>query len=170
MFGVRRLRQARGLTLRDLAAKAGVSPGLLSQVERGRIDPSLETLRRVGKALDASIFSLFEEQREERVAIVRRAERVRLQAPHGLISYSRVSPGQGRLEVLEGTLEPGAVSSREPWSHPSEECAVVVYGMLVVQVAGERHKLETGDSCRFDSRLPIATLTSPKPRRRFSCP
>lgn len=142
------------MTLRDLAAATGLSVGLLSQVERDRTDPSLETLRRIGRALDLPIFSLFQDAPDEPVAVVRHAERVRLRAPHGLISYTRVSPGQGRLEVLEGTLEPRAVSSREPWSHPSEECTVVLHGTLVVEVAGERHKLEPGDSCRFDSRLP----------------
>ncbi|MGI8578190.1 MAG: cupin domain-containing protein [Nocardioidaceae bacterium] len=56
--------------------------------------------------------------------------------------------------MLEGVLKPGASSSRQPWSHPPEECVVVTSGILVAEVDSQRHELRTGDSCYFDSRLP----------------
>ena len=77
-----------------------------------------------------------------------------LRSPHGGLTYSRLSPGSGRIEVLEGVLQPGASSSDEPWAHPSEECVVVAAGELVVEVRGRTHTLAAGDSCYFDSRLP----------------
>jgi quercetin dioxygenase-like cupin family protein len=75
-------------------------------------------------------------------------------SPHGGISYARVSPAGGKLEVLEGVLGPHAASSDQPWSHPSEECVIVTSGQLVVEVAGGQHHLYVGDSCYFDSRQP----------------
>jgi transcriptional regulator with XRE-family HTH domain len=58
---IRELRTVRGLTLTALADEAGLPTGLISQVERGLSDPSLETLRRIAKVLDVLIFSLFQQ-------------------------------------------------------------------------------------------------------------
>jgi transcriptional regulator with XRE-family HTH domain len=151
---VRQLRTSRGKSLRGLAAEIGVSAALLSQVERGITDPSLDTLRKLSQVLDVPLFSLFGESDEERVAVVRAEARMRVRAPSGGVEYSRLSAGNGRIELLEGCLDPGGSSSEEPWSHPSEEVVVVIEGVLLVEVAGERHRLGLGDSCSFDSRCP----------------
>jgi transcriptional regulator with XRE-family HTH domain len=151
---MRKLRTERGLTLAQLAAAAGVSSGLISQVERDLADPSLETLRKIAKVLDLPLFSLFQEPDGAAVAVVRQDKRMLVRSPTGGVTYTRVSPGHGRLEVLEGRLEPGGSSAAEPWSHPSEECVLVLRGRLVVEVAGAEHLLEEGDSCYFDSSLP----------------
>lgn len=150
---IRELRATRGLTVTELARRAEVSTGLISQVERELADPSLVTIRKIAKALDVPLFSLFEESETDDVAVIRREARMRIQTPGG-IQYSRISAGRGRLEVLQGTLAPGTASASEPWSHPSEECVVVITGKLVVEVAGAERELNVGDSAQFDSRLP----------------
>ncbi|MEO3887689.1 XRE family transcriptional regulator [Nonomuraea sp. B5E05] len=157
---IRELRTVRGLTLAQLAAEAGVSSGLISQVERDLADPSLETLRKIAKVLDLPLFSLFQEPDAAAVAVVRREGRMLVRSPAGGITYTRVSPGHGRLEVLEGHLLPGGSSAAEPWSHPSEECVLVLRGRLVVEVSGAEHVLEAGDSCSFDSALPHRYLNT----------
>ena len=152
---IRELRTARGMTLTELARTAGLSAGLISQVERGLTDPILETLRRVARVLDVPLFSLFREpEAEPGAVVVRQDRRMQVSSPHGGISYQRLSPGSGKLELLEGTLEPGAASSAEPWSHPSEECVAVQEGRLLVEVGPQRYELGPGDSCYFDSRSP----------------
>lgn len=150
---IRELRSARGLTLTALADGAGLSTGLISQVERGLSDPSLETLRRIAKVLDVPIFSLFRQDDAATVSVVRKNRRMRVRSPDHEIVYSRISPGGGRLEVLHGRLGPGGASAPEPWSHPSEECLVVLSGSLIVEVAGTGYELGEGDSCYFDSNL-----------------
>lgn len=152
---IRSLREERGITLTAFAASVGVSTGMISQVERGVTDPSLDTLRRIAQALEVPIFSLFRtEEPQQPVRVVRRDARMFVRSPHGEITYSRVSAGNGQLEVLEGLLEPGGSSSADPWAHPSEETAVVLDGALVLQVAEDEFALAEGDSCSFDSRLP----------------
>lgn len=151
---IRALRQEQRLTVRQLASSAEVSPALISQVERDLTDPSLDSLRRIAQALGVPLFDLFQQPEDTAVAVVRRDARMQVRTPHSELTYSRLTPGIGKLEVLEGVLKPGAVSSREPWSHPSEECAVVSAGELTVEVGTQRHRLTAGDSCRFDSRLP----------------
>ena len=151
---IRALRTARGMTVTELARLAEVSTGLISQVERELADPSLVTIRKIARALDVPLFSLFAEAESDEVALVHGDGRVNVQSPRGGIAYSRISAGRGRLEVLQGALSPGGASSPEPGSHPSEECTLVTAGRLVVEVAGNEYSLATGDSCHFDSRLP----------------
>lgn len=164
---IRAVRGRRQLTLTELARRTGLSPGLISQVERGHTNPSLETLRRVAEALDVAIFELFEQDAAQCVAVVRQQRRMLVRSPQGGITYTRVSPGVGRLEVLEGTLEPGGESSPEPWSHPSEECVVVLEGTLVVEVDDTAYQLAEGDSCYFDSRRPHRYRNGSAGRTRF---
>ncbi len=155
------------MTVTELARAADVSVGMISQVERGVTDPSLETLRRIARALDTPLFSLFQESDPEPVAVVRAGSRMDVRSPRGEIAYQRVSAGGSRIEVLEGRLEAGAVSSETGWSHPSEECAVVLAGRLVVEVDGVRHELRAGDSATFDSRRPHRYLNETARPVRF---
>jgi transcriptional regulator with XRE-family HTH domain len=159
---IRAVRQERQLTVRELAREAGLSPALISQVERGINDPSLDSLRRIAQVLEVPLFNLFQQPLEAAVPVIRAKSRMQVRSPHGDLAYSRLSPGFGKLEVLEGTLLPGGCSSQEPWSHPSEECVVVVKGTLVVEVDAVRHVLKPGDSCYFDSRLPHRYINEAK--------
>jgi transcriptional regulator with XRE-family HTH domain len=151
---IRAVRQERQLTVRQLAAGAGVSPALISQVERGINDPSLDSLRRIAQALSVPLFDFFQQPEDGGVAVIRADARMQIRSPHGDLTYTRLSPGYAKVEVLEGILKPGGCSSELPWSHPSEECAVVISGRMTVEVDGDRRELEPGDSCYFDSRLP----------------
>lgn len=143
------------MTAQQFAREAGLSPAQVSQIERGNSDPSMEALRRIAKALGTPLFDLFADRDEGRVRVVREQDRMIIRSPHGGISYSRVSPGSGRLEVLAGVLEPGSASSDEPWAHPpSEECVLVASGVLTLEVDGESFELAAGDSAYFASALP----------------
>jgi transcriptional regulator with XRE-family HTH domain len=164
---VRELRISRGKSVRGLAAEIGVSAALLSQVERGITDPSLDTLRKLSRALDVPLFSLFGESDGQSAAVVRSESRMRVRAPRGGVEYSRISAGNGRVELLEGRLDPGGSSSDEPWSHPSDEVVVVIEGVLLVEVAEERHRLGLGDSCSFDSRRPHRYVNPGPGQARF---
>lgn len=79
--------------------------------------------------------------------------RTRLAAPPGQITYERLTPGRGDLEVLQAHLAPGDASSAEPWAHPSTECAIVITGEVVAEIGGESYTLTAGESVTFDSRL-----------------
>lgn len=165
---IREYRLSRGMTIRELAAQAQISVGLISQVERGVADPSLETMRKIARVLGIPLFSLFQDDDESsKVAVIRLQDRFTIGSPHSRITYTRASRGGGRLEVLEGALEPGSASASEPRGHPSEECVLVLSGQLIVEVMAERHSLAEGDSCHFDSNLPHRYLNESDEPTRF---
>jgi transcriptional regulator with XRE-family HTH domain len=151
---LRELRQSKGLTLKQLAERAEVSAGLLSQIENGTTDPSLATLRKLSEVFEEEIASLFAEPNAPLVHVSRPGERKRISAPRGAIVYERLTPGRGDLEVLHAELAPGDTSSSEPRGHASTECVVVLTGTVRIDVGDESYDLVAGEAITFDSRLP----------------
>jgi len=149
---VRTLRKEHGMSLRQLAEAAGVSAGLLSQIERGTTDPSLTTIRKLASVFGADLATLFAEDPAPAVHVSRPHKRPGIAAADGHITYERLTPGRSDLEVLLGRLAPGEATSPEHWSHASVECAVVTVGSLTAQVAGVSYDLQPGESITFDSR------------------
>jgi transcriptional regulator with XRE-family HTH domain len=152
---IRSLRQARRLTLRDVADRAGVTESFLSQVERDVTSPSIATVQRIAGALDLSIAQLFA---EEPVSgrVVRREARRRIAYP-GLKAVDEFLTANmaGRLQVILSTIEPGGGTGEEPYTHDSdEEVVVVLAGTLDLWVADEHYVLREGDAITFPSRLP----------------
>ena len=166
---LRRLRQERGLSLRALASQVGVSPTLLSQVERGLTEPSLSTVRRVAEVFGESVSSMFDDDTGFGVHISREGERSMLMGPHGTVRYERLTPGNGQMEVLRGVLAPSEASSDEPWHHASLECTFVVAGVLTVEIAGRHHQVVAGESVTFDSRQPHRYLNTSQESVEYLC-
>ena len=74
---IRTLRQAKGLTLKELADKTQTTAGYISQLERGLVDPSLSTLRKIAAVLDTPLFALMD-TRETQSAVVRSEKRQKM--------------------------------------------------------------------------------------------
>ena len=151
---IRAGRLARGLRLADVAALAAVSVSLLSQVERGLIDPSLETLRKVATALGTTPFRLLEPSAA--AGVVRAGEGRRLPATaDGGMRVELLSPHlDGAFEIARWTLQPGCASSHEALAHAGEEANVILAGQALLEIGEERVTLGPGDCITFDARLP----------------
>ncbi|HEY3163285.1 MAG TPA: cupin domain-containing protein [Candidatus Limnocylindrales bacterium] len=152
---IRSLRQARQVTLRELAQRAGVTESFLSQVEREVTSPSIASVQRIARALDLGIAELFVDE-PPIGRIVRRAERRRIAYP-GLNAVDEfLTAGRdGRLEVILTTLDPGGGTGDEAYAHESdEEVVIVLEGRLELWVGDEFHALDEGDSITYPSRQP----------------
>ena len=152
---IRALRQARRLTLRDVAERSGVTESFLSQVERDVTSPSIATVQRIARALDLSIAQLFAEE-PQTGRVVRREARRRVEY-QGLKAVDEflTSNMAGRLQVILSTIEPGGGTGAEPYTHDSdEEVVVVLAGVLDLWVGDEHYVLREGDAITFPSRLP----------------
>ena len=151
--GIRRERLRRGLTLAQLAQQVNLTVSALSQIERGASDPSLNSLRRIAQAFDVPMFQ-FLVGTTSREIVVRRDQRIRLTFPNRELEYRLVSADtSGEFEVLSLALKPGSTTSQLPNSHASEECAVVLSGQVVAEVAGQEYELGAGDSIKIHREL-----------------
>lgn len=151
---LRALRRAHDLTLRQVADATGLSVALLSQIETGKTDPSVTTLRKLAQVFEEDMAALFRDPDAPAVHVSRPGERFRMAAPAGLITYERITPGRGDFEVLRADLAPGDASSEQPWSHASVESIYVLEGEVVVWIDGHDHVLGAGEAITFDSRAP----------------
>jgi XRE family transcriptional regulator, regulator of sulfur utilization len=155
---VRALRDAMGLSLRDLSERSGVSAPMLSQVERGETSPTLAVAARIAGGLELSLSQLLRLDEGGEVSVVRARER-----RHGGSDGHRYEiltpplPGQ-RAELSRHVLAPGAATGGPgdpPMHEPgARETALVETGAVVLVVDGERHELSTGDCVTFDADLP----------------
>jgi transcriptional regulator with XRE-family HTH domain len=157
---VRALREHMGLSLRDLAARCGVSAPMLSQVERGDTSPTLAVGSRIAAGLDLSHSQLRRLDEGDAVAVVRRGDR-RSGGPNGHgHRYEIVTPpGPGqRAEVSVHTLAPGAATggpADPPMHEPgSRETALVTHGSVRLLIDDAAHELREGDAVTFDADLP----------------
>jgi transcriptional regulator with XRE-family HTH domain len=150
---IRALREARGMSARELAERAGVAPAYLSRLENGRLSPTVSTLTRVMQALGEPVSRVFGDD-DLAGPVVRVSDR-RVIRNRGVVDYLLSPTRSGRLEVIVAVIQPGEGSGEPPYSHPGdEECIVVLEGTLRVWVDGEEYDLEPGDAITFPCRSP----------------
>jgi transcriptional regulator with XRE-family HTH domain len=155
---VKALREAMGLSLRDLAERTGVSAPMLSQVERGDTSPTLTVAGRIASGLELTLSQLLRLDEGAGVSVVRQAERRSGGSKkHSYEILTPPLPGQ-RAELSLHILKPSA-STGGPGDPPmheagSRETAVVTEGPVTLNVAGKEYRLEEGDSVTFDADLP----------------
>jgi mannose-6-phosphate isomerase-like protein (cupin superfamily)/DNA-binding XRE family transcriptional regulator len=159
---VREARAASGLTLRQLAARAGLSPAMLCLIENGQANPTVQSLAVLAGALDCPVGSLLAPAEARRSAPAGPPCRMVLPAAlrtctelEGGVRVSPLTPGPATgLGIAEVTYPPGSSSGGKPFRHAGREWGLVLEGELTVEVGGERLVLRPGDSIVFDSRLP----------------
>ncbi len=155
---VRALREAMGLSLRDLGERSGVSAQMLSQVERAETSPTLAVAAKIAAGLELTLSQLLRLDEGQHVAVSRSGFRRRSRrGGHSFEELTPPLPGQ-RADVSLHVLEPGASTGGRadpPMHEPgSRETAVVLAGTLALIVDGARHELGEGDSVTFDADLP----------------
>jgi XRE family transcriptional regulator, regulator of sulfur utilization len=157
---VKALREAAGLSLRDLAERSGVSAPMLSQVERGETSPTLTVASRIAAGLDLRLSQLLRLDEGGAVTIVRAAEHRHggsKRRGHSFEVLSSSQPGQ-RAELSRHTLGPGGSTGAPddpPMHEPgSRETALVESGALVLVCDGQRYDLAEDDVVTFDADLP----------------
>lgn len=153
---LRKLRLSAGWTLERLAKLIGLSRSGLCQIERGKVEPSLSTLRRLAKALNVPLARLFESSPSGGQAVVRREERKVFRLPRSNLRYELLTSDlRGKLvEFLRVELDPGLSDMPELFAHEGEEYGVVIRGTVEVSLDGITHCLRAGDSIFFLATTP----------------
>jgi len=169
-------RARRGVRVSDLARRIGVSPSLISQIERGQSRPSVSTLFAMAQALDVPVDAFFrdgdeaagtptpaparpDEPKEPMPAgdhryVVRADERAAIDIDGG-VRWERLTPTTlDHVDFLELIYGPHAESNPTLYRHPGSEMVLVLSGRLDIYLGFERYELGPGDSIHFPSSFP----------------
>ncbi len=156
---IRSVRERRSLTLKEVADRAGVSESLVSQIERNRVSPAIDTLLALADAVDIDLEYLFSDYRRERsVRVVRKGERSTFTRPgvlyERLAQLDGASQGRDGIEAYRITLDPGAKTGGKEYGHPGWELGIVTEGVAELTVGNKTYRLEVGDSASFRADAP----------------
>ncbi len=157
---VKALREASDLSLRDLAARSGVSAPMLSQVERGETSPTLTVAARIAAGLELRLSQLLRLDEGGSVTVVRQSQRQRggnARRGHRFEVLTSAQPGQ-RAELSRHTLAPGGATGAAddpPMHEPgSRETALLESGSVELSATGSATSSHEGDCVTFDADLP----------------
>lgn len=158
---VRTLRLKKKMGLVELGKHTGLSPALLSKIERARLFPTLPTLLRIALVFGVGLEFFFAGAREKPlVAVVRKRERVRLPERPQVrgssfhfesLDYPAV---ERRFNTYYAEFLPVPPDQRRPHDHAGAEFIYVLQGTLSLQIGADEHALGKGDSVYFDSSMP----------------
>lgn len=173
---LRALRQERGLSLRDVAKDADVSASLLSQIESGKVNPSVASLSKIAAALQLPINVFFSQGETDNVRSgisgPRRTRRRKatLSAPvdpvvrpeirqvinlTGGMRWERLTrTAEAGIEFLEIIVDEAAGTGSDMLFHTGREFGYVLEGEAQLELGFEQYMLHPGDSVAFDSTLP----------------
>jgi len=157
-----RASRADRFTVEELAERAGLSAGLISQIERGIGNPSFATLMRLSQALELPLAAMFSgPDSGESQMLVRKDERKRMASPgDGVVHEMLVPNSNRRLGLISTTLPPGFSNEDSPYSHQGEEIVLLVHGRLHADIGGREFDLEAGDTLSFEADLPHAWVNA----------
>ena len=160
---IRTLRLKKKIGLVDLGKHTGLSPALLSKIERGRLFPTLPTLLRIALVFGVGLEFFFAGAREKAlVAVTRKDQRVELperpaarEAAYRFASLDYPAT-ERRFNCYYAEFFPLAPEKLRPHDHPGVEFIYVIEGVLAIHMNGEEYALQAGDAMYFDSTSPHA--------------
>jgi transcriptional regulator with XRE-family HTH domain len=158
---LRALRLRKKVGLVDLGRHTGLSPALLSKIERGKLFPTLPTLLRIAMVFSVGLEFFFSDERKRRiVAIVRRQERQRFpeRPDEGEVAFHfeclDFPAVERKLNAYYAEFHPLAPEKVRLHQHPGIEFMYLLSGKLGLRIGEEENSLEKGDAIYFDSNLP----------------
>ncbi|MCM2475543.1 helix-turn-helix domain-containing protein [Rhizobium sp. CG5] len=155
---LRKLRGERELTILDLATKAGLSVGIISQIERGLSNPSMKTLQRLRIALGVNLWELLSANEpttdNDPVYVRRKSDRLRVIMNESGLTKELLSPQPDEnLRFMIVTMPPGS-ETQDVLIGQGQKGGFVMTGEVTLKVGDTVSVLSEGDSFQFKSVLP----------------
>ncbi len=154
----RRLRAIRvraELSQRQLARATGVANATISQIEAGRLNPTVSLLKKILDGFPISLSEFFVDDLDVQEKIFFRAEEL-TEIGEGGVSFRQVGANlrNRSVQLLKECYQPGAGTGRHAITHEGEECGILLAGRLEVTVGDRTAVLRAGDAYYFDSSRP----------------
>jgi len=149
---IRAMRRVKGISARELADKAGISPGYLSRLENDKVSPTVAMVTRVVQAMGGNVAQLFDD--EASGPVIRRD--MRKVVRHRGVEDFFVTPVELKdFLVLETIVAAGSGSGEPAYAHGGEwECVFVIEGFIDIWLGDEKFRLRSGDSVTFHCDAP----------------
>lgn len=155
---IRELRKSKNFSIIDLSKESGLSTGLISQIERNKVVPSIKVMWKIANVLDVNIGYFFDEDDEniEEKIVVRKDHRKSINTNDSTKSYELLMPNLNNksIEFILITLDKETKINKELVSHKGEECGYIIEGKMKIILENKEYILEKGDSFYFDSKIP----------------
>ncbi|MFF4222488.1 helix-turn-helix domain-containing protein [Streptomyces abikoensis] len=153
---LKRWRGERNFTLDALAARSGVSRGMIIQIEQARTNPSVGTTVKLADALGVSITTLLDYEQGARVRVVPREQTVRMWSTEAGSHTSLLvgTEARGPLELWEWRIAPGDSSASDAHPPGTVELLTVTAGELTLVVDGTEYRVPAGSSATFEANVP----------------
>ena len=145
---LRRLREARDITLRTLAEQTGFSASFLSQVENSQASPSISSMERIAAALGVTLAEFFHQAEGTQGRIITRSQRARLNLEwsHAEIESVGFLDRGSHLHGFLVNLKPGGLSGKHARPSANDELVFVHEGEVVLTLGETEHLLGPGES------------------------
>lgn len=154
---LRTLRLRKSLGLVELGKHTGLSPALLSKLERGKLFPTLPTLLRISMVYGVGLEYFFTDERKRRVvSVVRKEERVRFPEKPGVQDipyYFECLDYKATERKLSAYIAEFEEPPAKPHQHAGVEILYLMKGSLTLRIASEEFELEAEDAIYFDSAV-----------------
>jgi transcriptional regulator with XRE-family HTH domain len=158
---LRALRLKKKLGLVQLGKHTGLSPALLSKLERNKLHPTLPTLLRIAMVFSVGLDYFFtDESRRHVIAVSRKAERMQFPEKPGNLDAAYFFEcldfvaTERKFNTYFAEFRPVPAEKAKPHQHPSVEFVLVLDGTLQMKIGTEDVRLEEGDALYFDSTVP----------------
>ncbi len=155
---LRQVRERKGYTLKVVAQQAGVSESLISQIERNKVSPAIDTLLSIADVLDIRLEYLFDEYRAARPVKVITADERRTTVESD-VTYEEVaqpceSDGTHAVESYIISIPAKSITHRGSYGHPGREFGFIMEGKGALHYENDVYQLNTGDSVSFAASAP----------------
>ena len=155
---IRAVREKKQLTLKAVAQQAGVSESLVSQIERNRVSPAIDTLLSLAQVLDIRLEYLFEEYNRHGAVKVIRSDERRTMYEDSVVYEEVARPseqdGQHSIESYLITIPAGDATHRGHYGHLGKEMGYIIEGTARLKYEDKEYELEAGDSVNFSAGAP----------------
>ncbi len=154
---LKKLRLKQNFTMQALADSADVSKSMISKIESGAVQPTLDIAARLAKALGKTLSEMLHAQHAVRTILLSKTEQAVWQDPKSRVIRRNISPiFQGlKVEWLHVEIPPGSGLNSMPASTPgTEKYILMIKGILKITANEEVFELKKGDSFYFDGTCP----------------
>ena len=142
---IRGIRKEKGITLKQLSERTGLSIGYLSNLERDSSSPTLDNMQKICGVLEVSLIELLDDKKPYKT-VIRKNERKVVYYREGKVCYESIKFGSELLDGLVITLEPHSQYDSKNWVHNYDEIGLVLEGEMYISIEGERIEISEGDA------------------------